>query len=1640
MARTFKTWWALGATLVLAACGQLDTDESQPLGVTQAAIANSCRPTQPAELQPGAPTGIDLVCTGPWEYRPECYKLASTSACQQDGWHMKTCTGVPNTCNYSIRADQTYDGTAKGVKSSLRDCDYERKPPCITTTSSNYVWTCQDEANRIMGELRSQNKEDPKYPLYAKTAYVDGSRVYGSTYSDYTGTRTYWTESCNIVIANVVTEWRYGQNLECGTHDEPCPDYSNPKYEYCRDPSHGIEDDPDACYGEPGYELRYSEPGISQRTLKERDPSADIRTGSYPNRPRCMTADDTPYADVEAKYTRLVDQLESLATLVPGGVDGPNLKRQLVNALKLLFELHGDSPALSSSDRAGGHATRRDRIIALYTTHPETNSVRRIDPGIDFDFGAEGPAPSIAPDKFSVRWTGYVQALEPGTYTFHAQTDDGFRLWVNDQLLIDRWYPQVVTWHQASISLPVGRHALKVEFFEDGGTAVARLLWAPPGTSGPQAIPLAQLTDPNQAHNGLLGEYFDNMDLTSDSCGTWQSPLVGGTCSGLEQFEATMAMCHRLTQPHVSGAAVNYLLDECTNAAADIAALSAAWCSDPSLWPAYDQVTVQLLVKGLPHMTTTLTSADRVGELHERLAAIQRWYAAARANVYPGSVPSPELMANVSGVMKAFWTGAWLKDELSASVTTDAEAEALRAKVLSDGLLADRQVLRAAFGEMGSPPLTGAPLLYLVSDALRGLDERLLEASGLHDLACRFKTCTGVQTTTSQLWDLLASLNDEAALSTRLSSASKVGADWRGVFEQMKLGHGAMRSAVEDALGLPAGSYTSNVLFERALDSLPDSAASLTAMLREAKARSTGYAHNGLFALTDTRVLKVGLNKDKQQNITDQLEHVIQQLDSSVQAYKTSRLSLVQGLVDQLKNQSTETNLGSRFQALHERLVDLNRDLNGLRLSHAVDAARYGDFMDGFAELFPAIQTSGQDVLKFEHELTVPNRGRRDAAAPEDVAGMAALDAQSNPFKLSPQTGDQLVIQVSGEWSPTCALGLTRAPNGVTVQTSTTAGPIMTGPEGFSVVESSGSYRARANQTVTSHNEFATSKDTEQWCGGFGIQIPFGDYASFTENVTKCMNDEAGISWSKTFSETTSAGTEKKSTFSVSRGLRSPLAPFPNEPVGSLLLVETVRGETARQSIRSVRVLQSPSSSVLVSADSDYYLVVNDLNNARCTWTGNSSLVVRVQHLEPASAYAMQVLSSMVDALNAMQPAAQAYVAQGRLLPSQAALLRTTAYQQIYNTCGCTELSSFPKSLVSLFDMWVEKAIVGIEREVELVNIERQLRTLMLELRALGAELNNAQLQSRLLALAPAWALRDLDGAELRGYLQDLDKVMSEWVAPMVHLLRPNTMVGLTSTEQADLDALTAIDPTSSSTDISVLADAAKKAARLVNKRLTTQNVEAPTPTISEVFLSIPRKDKPRVTTWAAVDEPTAEAVWNEIRAGGNPVLTLKPEHIYRPQGGQALLTCNLSTPIINSMVLYAILPAGSTSNPYTIPVTLTPEMSFPTSSQLFRYDFANANYLGPAVQMLFGPASTLQDNLRDYWAQPGTMVAAGLSPFSTMHLELGAFGLNYPSTTPGTLNPANPLAKAIELVVAFRLEPRQEPPGTTLPGVLTCQ
>lgn len=129
-----------------------------------------------------------------------------------------------------------------------------------------------------------------------------------------------------------------------------------------------------------------------------------------------------------------------------------------------------------------------------------TPALVRNDSSIDFHWGTGAPLAGLPTDNFSVRWTR-TASFEMGTYRFHAQVDDGVRIWVDDMLLVDAWYDHALHEVTADHAVVQGAHSVRVEYYERAGGAEIKVWW--------EKLPTPSFSD-------WKGEYWSNRNLTGN--------------------------------------------------------------------------------------------------------------------------------------------------------------------------------------------------------------------------------------------------------------------------------------------------------------------------------------------------------------------------------------------------------------------------------------------------------------------------------------------------------------------------------------------------------------------------------------------------------------------------------------------------------------------------------------------------------------------------------------------------------------------------------------------------------------------------------------------------------------------------------------------------------------------------------------------------------------------------------------------------------------------------------------------------------------------------------------------------------------------------------------------------------------------
>jgi beta-glucosidase len=101
-----------------------------------------------------------------------------------------------------------------------------------------------------------------------------------------------------------------------------------------------------------------------------------------------------------------------------------------------------------------------------------TPALTRVDRHIFFDWGEGSYADGQPVDEFSAHWSAYYTPRRSGSYTFMISGDDGFRLFVDDQLVISQWQYQGEAMVTRQLPLTAGRaYKIRVEYFEGTGQA-----------------------------------------------------------------------------------------------------------------------------------------------------------------------------------------------------------------------------------------------------------------------------------------------------------------------------------------------------------------------------------------------------------------------------------------------------------------------------------------------------------------------------------------------------------------------------------------------------------------------------------------------------------------------------------------------------------------------------------------------------------------------------------------------------------------------------------------------------------------------------------------------------------------------------------------------------------------------------------------------------------------------------------------------------------------------------------------------------------------------------------------------------------------------------------------------------------------
>ena len=160
-----------------------------------------------------------------------------------------------------------------------------------------------------------------------------------------------------------------------------------------------------------------------------------------------------------------------------------------------------------------------------------------------------GPA-GVGDDHFSIRWTT-TPTLAGGSYYLQARSDDGIRVLIDGNVRMSQFFDHGADdLYTLTTAISAGTHTIVVEYYENGGSALANFSYSQVGDTTPPPVPGNLIATPGNAQVALTWDPSVAPDLagyrvyraTTPSVPTGGSPISGASLLGSAAFTDTTAL------------------------------------------------------------------------------------------------------------------------------------------------------------------------------------------------------------------------------------------------------------------------------------------------------------------------------------------------------------------------------------------------------------------------------------------------------------------------------------------------------------------------------------------------------------------------------------------------------------------------------------------------------------------------------------------------------------------------------------------------------------------------------------------------------------------------------------------------------------------------------------------------------------------------------------------------------------------------------------------------------------------------------------------------------------------------------------------------------------------------------------------
>jgi hypothetical protein len=1133
----------------------------------------------------------------------------------------------------------------------------------------------------------------------------------------------------------------------------------------------------------------------------------------------------------------------------------------------------------------------------------------------------------------------------------------------------------------------------------------------------------AQVAHPESPHTDVLSLYEDYPDF-EPVCGR-RKPVTQEECAG----DWRLRMCTRLTSAHVKvapgrGDLVRHLYPECIEQLRELGDdVESAECStDGDFVAASVDAQRRLHDKVLLRFGMALDpapTASNVSRIADALHLLDGWHAqAARTLTRPY-----RLRAELDLAASKFWQVAhgykpgteeteWVADSPYAVLTetlalAEDEPPAAARQMVEDalqetdtrGLKLDREVLAAAYGEIGGQPvMVGAPLLHITRDALDSLTERLEALAQFHDVGCALANCVAFSTPTklSRFWKVLAHLTagpgSTPDLGDVLAATPGTMLGWKPAFAAVE----AAQDRLLDAVAAEAEAEIEN----------PGSGVKLAASVEHARNRTAAYEATGMFLPPVGDRLYTGVHANQRARVKDHMNDLNDRLAAEQISIDNRLVQLVSGLVQVREGETAVAQLEATKDRLATELDDLHGRATAFRAIIARGAAQSG--VSVFEELmaeWSTIEGASDEAayLRAGDSIDLFLTGQNATFESWQGATVADVGVQ----KIEVPARQAISISTEGVWAPSCALRRARVvdPDEIALgdvpagqQIDSTG--VVIGPEGYSIAWTGSAFKAETIARSVSTRFTAGAKF--EACVGTPLSAMTG------ADTKLCLYADASISLDQ--ATNWQDGTEGRTSAQFSSGLFLPTTPF-QAATGSLVVVEMPPGQTDPDLIRDVHLVRGPHTTIVVNEPADLWVAVNDVSCANRD--GNHQLHVKVSTFVPFGNAAEALLRRMAHTVSLIRERIPGLMARGEILPSESREIELDAKLDAIG--GPAELQiavdDYPAPMRDLFYKYLAREMTRLEAAVRVASIDREIVIKQGEYRAATLALQNSVMSGYLLSLLPRWSVRGLRFNELRSISAEYARDIHGFLAPLLRVWHPEVLEGL-----GNMTALMELTSVDVDTPILLLTQRLTEIGEEVARRVEDAELPYPSPQdTAPTFVALrftdpaqldpacagsPSARCPRVGhsgtfRWATVAQ--SRALWSALGlpADGQAMRRLVfqpgPDDLYQLLAGTHYLSCTRSLPVVRKIGLAltgfaaAQLPPEQREAEWRIPAGAPMAFTDATGTHLF--ELSNPSWLHLANVPLIYATNDYNKVRTDF----GALVqdVRGVSPFTTFVFDI---------------------------------------------------